>query len=780
MALQLRRGTNAERLAMTPLIGELIYVTDYELVTISVTAIDAGTDTLTSVAHGLTVNQQIKFQDANLNGLTLNQVYFVKAVPSSDTFTLSLTLGGGIVDITGTFTIPLIFAKTPTNAAGVPLGTNSTPLWVGDGVTVGGIVAASLNLDDLLDVDITSLAEGNSFYYDATTGFWRNTAIITVDDVTNNVTLLGGLTVDTKTLKVNATTNKVGINNASPSYELHIGDNTYGFTQFGITTTERTAILTIDDSNDLLSLSYGTTPGATGRLTFDGATGNQWFNTGNLGVNTTTPAYTLDVNGTANIETSLTVPSITTLTGDDLNITAFSGRDVTISTTAATDPVTVVRNTTATGSGGVPVRTLTLRLDSTGTPVVGFGSQLEFETETTPGTTVQTGYINNQSTGDNAGVLDEFKMSFGVMSAGTTTTRMELDNLGNLQIDGDLAVNGGDITTTQTTGNLFNTTATTVNIGGAATTMSIGNAAGTVTIPGNLTINGTTTNINTTNLLVEDKNITIGDVATPSDVTAAGGGITLLGATNKTITWNNAADGWEFNQPIKVTGDIVTSGDLAVNGGDITTTQAIGNLFNTTATTVNIGDGATSQVNIGNYTSGTVNIKSQSLLQNDLSPGISTTFNLFNTITTDLNIGGAATSVDIGSTVSGTTTIGYDLLVNNNVDADQYTVDNLSTYNTQTTNTSLAGTPVSISATTRVSQKSIIKIIDNVTGEVHMVEALAFRSGTAGFLTTYAEMYSSVALATFTVTGTGGFTTILANPISSNSTTFTVARISLD
>jgi hypothetical protein len=357
---------------------------------------------------------------------------------------------------------------------------------------------------------------------------------------------------------------------------------------------------------------------------------------------------------------------------------------------------------------------------------------------------------------------------------------MELDNLGNLQIDGDLAVDGGDITTTQTTGNLFNATATTVNIGGAATTMSIGNAAGTVTIPGNLTINGTTTNINTTNLLVEDKNITIGDVATPSDVTAAGGGITLLGATNKTITWNNAADGWEFNQPIKVTGDIVTSGDLAVNGGDITTTQAIGNLFNTTATTVNIGDGATSQVNIGNYTSGTVNIKSQSLLQNDLSPGISTTFNLFNTITTDLNIGGAATSVDIGSTVSGTTTIGYDLLVNNNVDADQYTVDNLSTYNTQTTNTSLAGTPVSISATTRVSQKSIIKIIDNVTGEVHMVEALAFRSGTAGFLTTYAEMYSSVALATFTVTGTGGFTTILANPISSNSTTFTVARISLD
>jgi len=164
---------------------------------------------------------------------------------------------------------------------------------------------------------------------------------------------------------------------------------------------------------------------------------------------------------------------------------------------------------------------------------------------------------------------------------------------------------------------------------------------------------------------------------------------------------------------------------------------------------------------------------------NDLTT-TQTTFNLLNATATTLNIGGAATATNIGSTVSGTTTIGYDLLVNNDVNADSYIVDSISTYNTQTTTTTVAGTPVQISGTTRVSQKAIIKIIDNVTGEVHMLEALAFRSGTTGFLTTYAEMYSSVALATFTVTGTGGVTSILANPISSNSTTFTVARISLD
>jgi hypothetical protein len=752
MALQLRRGTNAERLAMTPLIGELIYVTDYELVTLSVTAINAGTDTLTAVAHGLAVNQQIKFQDANLNGLTLNQVYFVKAVPTSDTFTLSLTLGGGIVDITGTFTIPLIFAKTPTNAAGAPLGTNSTPLWVGDGVTVGGIVAASLNLDDLLDVDITSLAEGNSFYYDATTGFWRNTNIINVNDVTNNVTLLGDLTV----------------------------------------------------------------------------------------------------------------------TGTNIN-TGVTDSIISIDAVVATD--------------NLARASLTLKSTTTGTPATGMGTAINFVGQTAVSNFENAGFISVVST-DITPTDEDFSMRFGLMQAGGTyTTKMDLDSAGNLQIDGDLTVTGGDITTTSATGNLFNATATTVNIGGAATTMSIGNAAGTVTIPGNLTINGTTTNINTTNLLVEDKNITIGDVATPTDVTAAGGGITLLGLTNKTITWNNATDGWEFNQPIKVTGDIVTSGDLAVNGGDITTTQAIGNLFNTTANTVNIGDGATTQVNIGNYTSGTVNIKSQSLLQNDLGPpgvsttfnlfntittdlniggaatavdigstasgtttigwdavvnkdlavnggdittteananifntnatsinigngattavrigsgsgsavvnikapslvqnpdgGASTTFNLFNTITTDLNIGGVATTVDIGSTVSGTTTIGYDLFVNNDVNADSYIVDSLSTYNTQTTTTT-ALTLVSISATTRASQKVVIRIIDNVSGEIHMLEALAFKKSTTAYLTTYAEMYTSAALATFTADVSAGAIRILATPASTNSTTFTVARISLD
>ena len=65
-----------------------------------------------------------------------------------------------------------------------------------------------------------------------------------------------------------------------------------------------------------------------------------------------------------------------------------------------------------------------------------------------------------------------------------------------------------------------------------------------------LTVNGTTTTINTTTLQVEDKNIEIGKVSTPSDTTADGGGLTLLGATNKFWNWYNATDAWTSSEHI--------------------------------------------------------------------------------------------------------------------------------------------------------------------------------------------------------------------------------------
>jgi len=76
--------------------------------------------------------------------------------------------------------------------------------------------------------------------------------------------------------------------------------------------------------------------------------------------------------------------------------------------------------------------------------------------------------------------------------------------------------------------------------------------AGNALITGDLTVQGATVTMNTSTVDVEDTNITLGKVATPTDITADGGGITLLGATNKTFNWNSAGINWDSSENINL------------------------------------------------------------------------------------------------------------------------------------------------------------------------------------------------------------------------------------
>ena len=73
---------------------------------------------------------------------------------------------------------------------------------------------------------------------------------------------------------------------------------------------------------------------------------------------------------------------------------------------------------------------------------------------------------------------------------------------------------------------------------------------GNATVTGNLNVNGTTTTIDTATLSVEDKNIGIGSVTTPTNSTASGGGLTLFGGADgdKSLTWNVSGSNnyWEL------------------------------------------------------------------------------------------------------------------------------------------------------------------------------------------------------------------------------------------
>ena len=122
------------------------------------------------------------------------------------------------------------------------------------------------------------------------------------------------------------------------------------------------------------------------------------------------------------------------------------------------------------------------------------------------------------------------------------------------------------IKSSSTSVNLLNTTVTTLNIGGAATTLSIGANSGTttvnnnLTVSGNLDVKGTVSFIESTTTQVLDKNLELGKVDTPTDITADGGGITLLGATNKTFNWVNSTGAWTSSEKLSHQGLVPTDG----------------------------------------------------------------------------------------------------------------------------------------------------------------------------------------------------------------------------
>jgi hypothetical protein len=78
------------------------------------------------------------------------------------------------------------------------------------------------------------------------------------------------------------------------------------------------------------------------------------------------------------------------------------------------------------------------------------------------------------------------------------------------------------------------------------------NSSGDTTITGNLTVSGTTTTVNSSTLTVNDKNIEIAKVASPTDTTADGAGITIKGSTDKTFNWINSTSSFTSSEHITV------------------------------------------------------------------------------------------------------------------------------------------------------------------------------------------------------------------------------------
>jgi microcystin-dependent protein len=88
-----------------------------------------------------------------------------------------------------------------------------------------------------------------------------------------------------------------------------------------------------------------------------------------------------------------------------------------------------------------------------------------------------------------------------------------------------------------------------------------------VTISGNLTVSGNTVTFDTETMVVEDKNIILGNTLVPSNTTADGGGITISAGVggNKTFNFINLTSSWTSSEHI----DLASNKSYKVNNVDV-------------------------------------------------------------------------------------------------------------------------------------------------------------------------------------------------------------------
>jgi len=165
---------------------------------------------------------------------------------------------------------------------------------------------------------------------------------------------------------------------------------------------------------------------------------------------------------------------------------------------------------------------------------------------------------------------------------------------------------GISVTNTDVEGGTFTVTNSgVVSVAGTANQVAVSGANGNVTfslpndvtIPNNLTVTGdllvqgNTTTLNTSTLAVEDKNIVIANGST-TDAAADGAGITIKGATDKTLNWVDATDSWTSSENF----DLAAGKTYAIGSSSVLSSTTLG------ATVVN-----SSLASVGTITTGTWN-----------------------------------------------------------------------------------------------------------------------------------------------------------------------------
>jgi len=232
---------------------------------------------------------------------------------------------------------------------------------------------------------------------------------------------------------------------------------------------------------------------------------------------------------------------------------------------------------------------------------------------------------------------------------------------------------------------------------------------GEVVISGNLTVNGTQTIFDTTVIQAQDKNITLGVTTAPTDAGADGGGLTLMGTTNKTFNWLNATDAFTASEHIS----IAAGKEYRINGVKVVDSTSLGSLVVDSSLT-----------SVGTLTDLTVagNITANSDISVPGGAVTATQVGAVNLIASaDLSVGGIAGISQLVVTADGA--IGGGLQVDGDITANGNLVgdgaSNISGINTVTA----SGKMYALSYTS-TSDASLKENVEQIEGAVEKVEAI--------------------------------------------------------
>jgi hypothetical protein len=178
---------------------------------------------------------------------------------------------------------------------------------------------------------------------------------------------------------------------------------------------------------------------------------------------------------------------------------------------------------------------------------------------------------------------------------------------------------------------------------------AVGDNTGMVVIKGNLQVDGTTTTINSTTLSVADKNIVLAEGAT-LDSQADGAGITIKGASDKTLNWVDATDAWTSSEDF----NLLTGKSYKINGTVVLDSTTLGS-----------GVTASSLTSVGTLTGGlniassqTYKINTTDVLSISAVLGSASTPTLGGNSSTGITLGGTGlTTVQIGNNTSSANTV---------------------------------------------------------------------------------------------------------------------------